>query len=381
MAAEKKEIIPTRDDVRAAALWTARNTNRIPTLWGPTASGKTWMVHEIAEEMGAEYIVVLLGQHTPDEIAGFQVIGKQNQLIAQKPFWFRNAQSALDEGRPVVLLFDELNTAREEVRGALYTFFRDRHLHGDSLGGSEETLIFAAMNPAMLAPAYRSRCSFFHVPAENSYMVQMATNEWAKTAANVGAVTSDSDPTFSNEPPPAPETIDASAVAALNGIDASFWELSEAAQQLILYSVAPPAVVETLLDSHQALDGTYLVKYPDRIRGAIEELDVPRAVALATSVLDAVDSVDKKQAAKAVVAVLEGVYTSADKLEAYFSAEKPETVINKLLALDPETLIKELKERGAFYEIEKDGQPDIAGSFRDQLEKFYAEQQNSAGAA
>ena len=60
----------TRDDVKHAALWVAQHTNRVPCLWGPTASGKTYMAHEIATEVDGELITVLLSQFTPDEEIG-----------------------------------------------------------------------------------------------------------------------------------------------------------------------------------------------------------------------------------------------------------------------------------------------------------------------
>ena len=123
---------PTRQDVKAAMQWVSTHTNLVPTLWGPTASGKTYMVHEWAKELGGECVTVLLSQHTPDEIAGFQTeVG--GELVAQMPYWWKQAEQLVEAGKPVVLLFDELGLAREEVRGAVYTFFRDRELHGHKL--------------------------------------------------------------------------------------------------------------------------------------------------------------------------------------------------------------------------------------------------------
>lgn len=358
----KAEERVTRDDIWQAALWVASNTNRVPTLWGPTAVGKTYGVHELAKTLDAEVVTVLLAQHTPDEIMGFQMPGRDNQLIEQLPFWARRAKNVLADGRKVIILFDELNLAREEVRGAAYTFLRDRTIHGHSFN-DPNVLVFAAMNPGVLSAAYLSRCCLFHVPADQSYLAEVAGNsQLARIAATSGRISIEGeDSAYSNEPPPHPMHVEASALAALKKAESSidFWNMTPAARGLVISSLVPPEIAGQIAGGLKMnLSGVEMVKDPDLIFETIRALFIPEAMSVIASVLDTYAHIDKTVAARAHAKLHEAIYTDDPELmlaETYFF-NAPDGMRDNLQHLDPHELAKAFAETGWVLE-DKDGNP------------------------
>lgn len=356
---------PTRQDIRDAAMWIAQHTNRIPTLWGPTATGKTYMINSLAQEYGGECVTVLLAQHTPDEIMGFQMPGKNNELVAQLPAWARKVQNAIADGRKAFILFDELNLAREEVKGAALTFFRDRTIHGVDFN-HPDVLVFAAMNPGMLSAAYRSRACLLHVPADPKYLMEVAGG--SKLAQLVIAhsphFVEGEDSAYSNEPPPAVLQTDASAIAALKAAESStsFWNLTPEARGLIVNSLATADAAKAVLGHRISMDGASLIREPEILFETIRSLPVPEALTLAISVVQAYATADKRDAAKAHAYMHEALYAPHDVDPELLLAEQyffhaPESIRDMLQkSLDPVMLAEELAATG-WVVPDKDGNP------------------------
>ena len=380
---------PTRDDVFQAALWIARFTNRVPTFHGPTASGKTFGVHLLAEQIGADVVTVLLGQHTPDEIAGFQLALKDAQgnerLEVQMPYWFREAQDILDKGRSVILLFDELGLSREETRGALYTFFRDRHLHGHTLKPSEqaEVLVFAATNPGVFAPPFRSRCLFLHVPADRTYLYEMITNQlgnsaFTKKIVGMAPLTIDKDPAYSNQPPPSPETIDASAVAVLNAINGDFWRLSEPSRFLVLAGIVPAQTLSQVL-KESGLDASALARNWEELLKALRALPTDKKHSMTNNVVETLPRVEPEVRAEALMSILDAMYDDlyANDLHTYFSTPRSEEVVASVAEISAEYLERRLGERSLIaVKEDKKGNRTITGTLVDRIKVMV---RNTAG--
>lgn len=354
---------PTRDDIWQSVRWVAEKTNLVGTLWGQTAVGKTYGADEFAKSLNAELVTVLLQQHTPDEIAGFQVqVG--DKLVAQEPYWFRHAQDILDAGKSVVILFDELGLARDEVRGALYTFFRDRHLHNRYLvpQGDAKVYVIAATNPAPLAAPLLTRTLLFHVPADRSYMVNIAKR--SSIAARVAEIAplslENGDSAFLNQPPPAPKVVTAAAIDALNRLDSDFWNLSDASQRLILGGLVPGAVLEEVFRDKQ--DVTALIRDPETLSTQLIEMEANDALTLSLAVLEALDTVNPKERSEAMVGLLNGLWSDIYfKLKPYYEAEKSQRALDAVLGLDAEHMVNVLNKKG--YLMEKSG--GIAGEWVD----------------
>lgn len=361
---------PTRDDVFNAAFWVAANTNRVPTLVGPTASGKTWGVHALAERHNAEVVTVLLGQHTPDEIAGFQ-LNIDGQLVIQMPYWFRKAQEILDTGKNVFLLFDELGLSREEVRGALYTFFRDRHLHGQTLTSTTSSAyLFAASNPAVFAPPFRSRCVFLHVPADRQYLMDMAKSPYAKKAA-MGNLTLDKEPAYSNQPPAPPETVDASAIAALNAINADFWRMTQEARLEVLKGLVPAQTLQEMLAVRET-DMSALARNPEELGKVLKAVPRDQRHGIINSVVDTFPNLTKEELAEALLEIIDRIFddVTTQDIEVYYSTPRSEEVVKATMELDPNYLERRLKERGMLYVETKRGEKVVVGSILDRVKKM-----------
>jgi hypothetical protein len=369
---------PTRDDVFQAALWVARNTNRVPTLLGPTASGKTYGIHELAKQNNAEVVTVLLGQHTPDEVAGFQ-LAIDNKLVIQMPYWFRHAQDVLDSGKSVYLLFDELGLSREETRGALYTFFRDRHLHGNTLTTSEgtEVLVFAATNPGVFAPPFRSRCLFLHVPADRTYLHEMISNRlgnssFTKKIVGMAKLTLDSDPAYSNQPPPVPETLDASAVAVLNALNGDFWKLSEAARFLVLAGIVPAQTLSQVLKD-SSLDASALARNWEELLKALRALPTDKKHSMTNNVVETLPRIEADARGEALMSILDAMYDDlyANDLHTYFSTPRSEEVVKSVSEINPEYLERRLRERNLIMvDQDKKGNNKVSGTLVDRIQQM-----------
>lgn len=347
---------PTRDDVKAAMVWTATHTNLVPTLVGPTASGKTFMVRKWAQEIGAECVALLLSQHTPDEIAGFQTENsKTGELYDRLPAWARTVAAAHAAGRPAVVFLDEFDKSREEVRGTLLTFLRDRTLHDIDLSGTAKAPIYvvAAMNPGMLSPEYMTRSLLLHVPADRAYLMDIAKHPLARRAAESGRLVLDGDGSYSNTPPPRPETVHSASVTVLNAIDASFWALTEPAQRLVLQGLVPPATLEDML--RDRLDVSNLARNPADFSEVVRSLDAVDALNVINSTLEALPDLTPVEGAELLAEIQDVIYDDVNGLlEPYMAVERSEAIRNAALKIDNSRLWEILTSRNQIGA--KDGQ-------------------------
>ena len=208
----------------------------------------------------------------------------------------------------------------------------------------------AAANPAVLAPPYRSRCCLIPMPAEREYLLSFANNRYAKLAAEVGNLTFEGDPAFSNEPPPAPAIVEAAGIAALNAVGRALFELTEPARRLIIESLVPPAVSQQVLDmAHGGIGSVQaLLDHPERLVQTIPEMATPDAVTLSIALIESFDSIDGEQAAKVLAELLFGLYHNAETLAAYFDAPGSDRVVKALEKIDPEAFSKHIEGRIAF---------------------------------
>ena len=361
----------TRDDIWQSALWVARQTDLIPTMVGPTAVGKTFGLKLLAEANNAEQITILLSQHTPEEVTGFQmpdpVTGK---LTEQLPYWFRRAQDVLHTGRSVYFLFDELNLAQEGVKGAMYTFFRERTVHGHRLEAptGTEVLVFAAMNQSDVEAAYESRCAFFNVPAYREYFKSFATNAWARKAIAKGRITDDEVVHKSNTPMPPPTTMTGSAVSLLNATShPSFWELSDNSRGLVLYAAVPPDVAQMLLSEAATFDVKSMIENPDVLYEYMKSLPMTEALTMATNIVTGYAQVDSGME-RAHVAMMDAIYDNPDLLEAYVAMEYSPEMQEQMKRFDPNVVIKEFEARNMLAASPKANR--ISGSMLERLQTY-----------
>lgn len=365
---------PTREEIFQAALMTARKTNRVPTLLGPTASGKTWLIESHAAEYNAEVVTVLLGQHTPDEIAGFQ-LNLDGQLVMQMPFWFTQAQHVLNQSKNVWLFFDELGLSREETRGALYTFFRDRHLHEQRLQPQPgfEVLLFAGSNPATFAPPFKSRCLFLGVPSDRDYLNTIAEgSDFVKKAVKLAPISDNKDPFYSNEAPPSPVVLDASAAKALRDLtkDADFWKLPEPARYIILSGLVPHQTLSQLLQDN-TLDATALARNYLELERALKALPKDKMHSMINNVLACMPQLTTEERAEAIMSILDVIYNdpSGSDIQTYFATPHDDEIAAAVAEIDPEFMETRLKERNLLWtDTDSKGNKVAKGSFLERLQ-------------
>ena len=385
--AEEQVTAPklTREEVMDIALIVARNTNLVPTLLGPTASGKTYGWAQRAKENNAEVITVLLGQHTPDEIAGFQLV-INNHLEIQMPFWFRHAQEVLDSGKSVWLIFDELGLAPEETRGALYTFFRDRRLHNVGLHSNtgQEALVLAATNPSTFAPPFLSRCFFVSVPSDRQYLKTIAGNSrFVNTIVDLAPINDESDPFYSNAEPPEPVVINAASVAALTSLTSKseFWRLPEHCRFAILRGLVPAQTLISVLKNGTALDNMmHLASDYAELTRALNTLPTDQVLTTITSVVQSLPLVPVEKRPYVFAAIFKRLYadTTGYMLETYFSHEYGTDVSSAVSEIDPELMSRVFIEEGLINIKENSRGHDVTGFIPDQLKAIAEYQQLKA---
>lgn len=366
---------PTREDIFSAALVVAKNTNLVPTFLGPTGSGKTHGLMALAEQNNAEVVTVLLGQHTPDEIAGFQ-LALNNELVIQMPFWFKEAQNILDKGKNAWILFDELGLSREETRGALYTFMRDRHLHGHRLNpsGGSNVLVFAASNPATFAPPFKSRCLFLSVPSDQDYLLGIAQgSDFVTRVIRLAPYYDNKDPFYSNEEPPAPIVMNAASTAALRKLTDTreFWQLTEPARYAVLSGLVPYQTLVSVL-KESTLNVVLLAKNHEEITRVLKALPTDKMHSMINNIVETLPQITPEERCDALLSILDVIYedTTAVNLQTYFATAHSEAAATAALEIDPLYMERRLEERGLLKVTTKGQNNIISGSLKDRIEEM-----------
>ena len=356
----KKEARITREHIKEATSWLLVNSAQVPCLWGPTASGKTFMARQLAGEMGAKMVTVLLHMFTPDESTGFQV-PISDKLVHQVPEWFRRVEEHLaeDKENKAMVFLDELGLAREETLGTIFTLLRERQLRERDLP-RDRVYLMAATNPAVLPPTLRTRLALIHVPHDPEYLAGIASgSQWAEyVVAGSKKATESKEPAYSNEPPPPPEIIDAASTAAIKNLPSGFWALSLEAQVLIWRSLLPAADAESIIrhiykPSRGNVDK--LIEDPDVLCQVLSSLDRPRSTELALSALVASMRLPQEKMQEVWAAVIEGVSTNKEKFDDWQHAPRPKDfnqVVGRLQSKN-ESRMRELLERRKLIIITK----------------------------
>lgn len=241
-----------RKHIVEALEWIATRSNRVPVLWGPTAEGKTWAVHEWARRIGAEVIHLYLAHQDPFEVCGFQLERKDGTLEWALPYWYRKALDLLDKGQKVIIFLDELGQAHEATRGTIYSFLRDGHVADVPLPdrGSRAFLV-GATNPFDPEGGLMTRVAFIPVLPDRPYYEEVAgDHDLARLLVDRLSIDSPEvwdSREWSGELPPNPPKLTVADVAAVRDlITPDFWGLDEETRSIVLSAILPAEAVELL---------------------------------------------------------------------------------------------------------------------------------------
>lgn len=133
-------FIPTAKAVSAA---------RYPVIMrGRHGIGKSWVVHQIAEELGLPVIEKRASQMMEGDLMGLPKIAENASSKAEEvtgyypPDWLVQCSEV---GKPHLLFFDEVNRGVPEVRQGLFELTDSRKINGVRL--HPDTVVYAAVNP------------------------------------------------------------------------------------------------------------------------------------------------------------------------------------------------------------------------------------------
>ncbi|MBA3633314.1 MAG: AAA family ATPase [Acidobacteria bacterium] len=92
-------------------------------LWGATGVGKSESVRQLAEELDAELRDIRLCQKQPTDIGGLPALDHENkQTVFYPPAFF----TPREDGKTVVLFFDEISLAPDDTRSAVLGILEER---------------------------------------------------------------------------------------------------------------------------------------------------------------------------------------------------------------------------------------------------------------
>lgn len=161
---------------------------KIPVmLMGAPGIGKTAMVTQFADEIGADLVDIRLSAETPSSFEGKDYISPQTgDLKKARAWWLQRIDQNKEENRPTVLFFDEYTNAPDALQQLAYSPFNERKLHGNSFDyrlqdGAAGLYVFGAGNrpedeTGAREMVYASKTRVFTVD------IKPTTTKWLKWA-------------------------------------------------------------------------------------------------------------------------------------------------------------------------------------------------------
>ena len=128
-------------------------SGKIPVmLLGAPGIGKTAVVTEFAEKLGADLVDIRLSAETPSSFEGKDFILPETKTLQKaRAWWLQRIDKNKAENRPTVLFFDEYTNAPDALQQLAYSPFNERKLHGESFdyalqNGESGLYVFGAGN-------------------------------------------------------------------------------------------------------------------------------------------------------------------------------------------------------------------------------------------
>lgn len=105
---------------------------KIPVmLLGAPGIGKTAVVTEFAQNIGADLVDIRLSAETPSSFEGKDYIcPRSGQLKKARAWWLQRIDNNRQKNIPTVLFFDEYTNAPDALQQLAYSPFNERKLHG-----------------------------------------------------------------------------------------------------------------------------------------------------------------------------------------------------------------------------------------------------------
>lgn len=126
---------------------------KVPVMFmGAPGIGKTAMVAQFAERIGADLVDIRLSAETPGSFEGKDyVLPQSGELRKARAWWLQRIDGNKAAGHPTVLFFDEYTNAPDALQQLAYSPLNERKLHGNSFDyclrdGSPGLYVFGAGN-------------------------------------------------------------------------------------------------------------------------------------------------------------------------------------------------------------------------------------------
>jgi len=144
-------------------------------IWGPPGVGKTSAVYALARKMGAKLAVVIASIREPVDFLGLPFPEENKKVFHYlAPDWADRVKTWTEEGHKVILLFDDLVTARTEVTNSLLRVILERVVGEVELGPTVYPI--ATANPPELiggfpiSPALANRFAHLRVEVDAQFI-------------------------------------------------------------------------------------------------------------------------------------------------------------------------------------------------------------------
>ena len=128
-------------------------SKKIPVmLLGPPGIGKTAIITDFANKIGANLVDIRLSAETPSTFEGKDYVDlKSGNLKKARAWWLQRIDNNRENNIPTVLFFDEYTNAPDALQQLAYSPFNERKLHGISFdyklnNGNAGLYVFGAGN-------------------------------------------------------------------------------------------------------------------------------------------------------------------------------------------------------------------------------------------
>lgn len=97
-------------------------------LWGPSGIGKSEVIAQVAESIGAHMIDLRLGSFSPEDVRGYAFINKELGRMQFAPSSELPTEELCSKYETVILFLDEFNQTRLDVQSPLYQLILNRRI-------------------------------------------------------------------------------------------------------------------------------------------------------------------------------------------------------------------------------------------------------------
>lgn len=192
---EAKEILVSAYGDPVQRKWTS-------ALIGESGVGKSWMISQVAEELGIGFLKLVGSGLAAEDVRGFPALVRQlpenctstdltevmrSYYSSEPTYRFQLLESllkAFTPGTKAILLLEEFAQAVKEVQDVFFQVIYDRRMDDRVL--SDDVMVVTAMNPTFMTEYMLNKISHAAEDRLELYVLDPSAGEWLRWAKQAG---------------------------------------------------------------------------------------------------------------------------------------------------------------------------------------------------